>query len=1130
MPVEQIQSMGALQMTVSTITAELTSLEQSNAKLTDAHRKLKGASKKKRIGVKQARTEERKKSTQSVRAAVKAHKDAAKAARAERVAAERARGYEQEKKKACAGVQANLDKLQADLGKREKQVQLARKRARDSEAAQAEAVGKVEELKAKVEQLEADAAQLKAKLPAEAADGATPATKGRRGANGRFQATSWQQRPLIWAQLGRCCAPSAINANISEVLRVYAPDVVEPVSCERQIQKQRGELTIASEAMAFLRIGRSLRILSWGGDESTKFGKSIFACNFQIERHDRPGEIANVVPRGASLMAGGTAEKTVEHIKNEIFGHGKVLLTKWMEYHEAKFGSGSYLADGGASPDSIGLHRLSERVLVQGDSCATMRKVQRLIVSEAEAAGRARIGEEAWANMTEPQRALTCKTYTANCHGHLRNIVIKGMMAKAVEWLRAELQDDLAEIGFHERVSIDPFDLMNGHYKLMHAGATYALGLQREFGAVVAAEFPSALVLPFANTHGERQDIKFEGLVPVLINRLVTLAFLKPLVNVPGKKQDHQLARYLYTALRCNHLTALARVGTLFHYVLTSPMRCLAGKGAKLQDWSVVKMNDVLNTMASTLGEVAADGNVLLDPNLDPFAPIAEQQPLFAKWREDMRNHTVKSANGTVYHDHVVALAQARSPADGSGGKQATAKVTKLAEMMARAGIDVMRDPKRAIAELLTAEDGTPSACSSVAMHEATMGANVTNDPVEACFAKYDRASHMFRYATVENLAGVAQQMANHDFDMPPNVAHDRRNSKAPAPEHTGGFFHTGLNVRLQESLTELGRLEAPKAAVNGRLSLAAHDQHKLEKREDRLQSLLDAAVLLFVESMELFKAWEASRATTRPQVEAAIKDKPEAQQLEYLRRQIEMRTKGLGWTQFATRWSSCSDARIGTVAHLKALLLDEIIPEERALERLEKLPTDACPPHLTSRDIPSLGELDADAESIERKSIFSAEQLKAKAEEEMARRVAAGIWDDVEALNPDEAPPFDQNLVDKELEVLWKYFDEDTKQPHLIWAPMRVKRIADGLTDKRTKLARTLLPAGAVLVAWEADPAYDEAAGEMWLTLLPKKWKKQQHYSWRYAPSELARMRGLQIPERRQQPPERANLRRADK
>ena len=70
--------------------------------------------------------------------------------------------------------------------------------------------------------------------------------------------------------------------------------------------------------------------------------------------------------------------------------------------------------------------------------------------------------------------------------------------------------------------------------------------------------------------------------------------------------------------------------------------------------------------------------------------------------------------------------------------------MVKLAEMMAKAGIDAMRDPKRAIAELLTSEDGTPSTCGSAEMHERTRGANVTNNPIERIFgvvadvARYD--------------------------------------------------------------------------------------------------------------------------------------------------------------------------------------------------------------------------------------------------------------------------------------------------------------------------------------------------------------------------------------------------------
>ena len=59
-----------------------------------------------------------------------------------------------------------------------------------------------------------------------------------------------------------------------------------------------------------------------------------------------------------------------------------------------------------------------------------------------------------------------------------------------------------------------------------------------------------------------------------------------------------------------------------------------------------------------------------------------------------------------------------------------------------------------------------------------------------------------------------------------------------------------------------------------------------------------------------------------------------------------------------------------------------------------------------------------------------------------------------------------------------------------LVWSTGRVARVADGLTDKRSARAKKLLPAGALLWQWEADPEFEEAAGEQWIILLPKKWR----------------------------------------
>lgn len=142
------------------------------------------------------------------------------------------------------------------------------------------------------------------------------------------------------------------------------------------------------------------------------------------------------------------------------------------------------------------------------------------------------------------------------------------------------------------------------------------------------------------------------------------------------------------------------------------------------------------------------------------------------------------------------------------------------------------------------------------------------------------------------------------------------------------------------------------------------------------------------------------------------------------------------------------------------------------------------------------------DALRLESASLFNVEKLKAKAELRRAEREAAGISDRVEAAQQHNAPPFDTRLVGKWIEICWPYREGgETKK---IWARGQVKRIADGLSDKRSQRCTNFLPAGALLWAWEADAEFDEVAGEQWMVLLPSKWNKQVQYAWRFDPCEL--------------------------
>ena len=269
-------------------------------------------------------------------------------------------------------------------------------------------------------------------------------------------------------------------------------------------------------------------------------------------------------------------------------------------------------------------------------------------------------------------------------------------------------------------------------------------------------------------------------------------------------------------------------------------------------------------------------------------------------------------------------------------------------------------------------------------------------------------------------------------------------------------------------------RRSAEAARSAGRAALRAQAAEKLSRREERVITLLQKHAERYAYAMELYDAWAkegGQRARSVAAIQAALLDangrqKPEAQQLEYLRRQIEMRVLGLGWTEYATRWSSSKDSRIGTVAHLQELL-EEIVMEERSRERFTRgtergLPAEAAPPQGEWRDSLQLGTLDADAQAVRSQTRFNAQQLRQKAEQERQRRVEAGIADDVEARQPEHAPAAGREAARSTLEVLHEGRRREGGANHDLWSTGRVVRVADGASDKKTvHAARSRCPAG---------------------------------------------------------------------
>ena len=181
----------------------------------------------------------------------------------------------------------------------------------------------------------------------------------RRDTSGRYQAEAWQLRVLKWTQLARGVAKSKVCHNIQDVLALLFPGVAIPMMCESAVSMLRAEVTLSGEAMAAWKFAACKRVISFGWDESTKFGDAVFAINVQIEHWD--GTVEDICLRGLTILStGGTSAAILGHIERQIFAHSRRVLTEWKETYEQE-NPGGWAAAGGPDPENIGLHRMCAR-------------------------------------------------------------------------------------------------------------------------------------------------------------------------------------------------------------------------------------------------------------------------------------------------------------------------------------------------------------------------------------------------------------------------------------------------------------------------------------------------------------------------------------------------------------------------------------------------------------------------------------------------------------------------------------------------------------------------------------------------------------------------------------------------
>eukprot|EP00966_Prymnesium_polylepis_P331666 7387242-Prymnesium_polylepis.1 len=547
-------------------------------------------------------------------------------------------------------------------------------------------------------------------------------------------------------------------------------------------------------------------------------------------------------------------------------------------------------------------------------------------------------------------------------------------------------------------------------------------------------------------------------------------------------------------------------------------MRWIAGNGSKLKNWSPFSTSPVFSRIEDIFQRTSRDGRVLLSKEpLGIFEPIAAEQPAFREFLEWMyQKATVLSPDGKTKHLlYKEALDELLDPKD-STNLESTDFTIDFLRVACRDGLTKLHDKRTVLPRYLTSQDGDLTLEKQVQAHQDTMGCELSNDKfAESVFGTFDRMLKMCPGISREAAAALTHAMRHKPYSSGDDLVKRRKNAserRVPLPPPPSGIgYCRRLPMEEQLSLVEYSRLTVHDRKKEDRADTAEHAAYVKAKVRTSSQEQLDALIIEFAHGLSFFERWKKRGVRSVKdlnlklcQIEQENGDNERAgyqARLDWLRDQIEMRTRGLRWTEFKTKWSSSLDDSTGTVeqltGHVKEILTEEneqrsagaplsCRPTRTAAPRSHRHRTATAPPphrhrclsHITSaiagtlpetapaptmprKTFKQLGTRTKQAEEFAEEMIeLTPEEMRDRAECAHERLQAAGEIDKLEDQQPDDAPPFDSALIGVTLEINWRYWvrTNGKRKGQLIWCEGVVIEVADAKNTQLPKAIRDRL------------------------------------------------------------------------
>ena len=572
--------------------------------------------------------------------------------------------------------------------------------------------------------------------------------------------------------------------------------------------------------------------------------------------------------------------------------------------------------------------------------------------------------------------------------------------------------------------------LLRQDCKEFHHSGRYYKGQGKPYAEWLKDEHPTDFLMRLERAEGGRQDLDYDAAVPMFINRRYEVEYLDARVYASDHKNILEDAMYVTrTKLEC---VAEMRANALIDLRISRPWRWLCGKGAEqLVDWSPYSQGLVLDMLEELSLRIARDGSVLLESQLDIWKEFRLKEPKFQEYFDHLEHDTVMAPDGKTKHEwYTLALKEVLDPTDATNARTRNLTIRYIQAQL-QAGIRKLHDSRTVLHEYLTSQDGELSFSKQAQAHTDSRGCETTNDKfAESVFGTFDRALRRNEGCSRATAAALAHGMRMKRFWQGDAVQH--RKQQEPPPQGYGHAYR--LPWEEQHALVFYSSRVVREQRKLDRADDAEHAAYVKAKVKSASEQQLQNLITEFAYALSFFERWKARGVRTVGEINAQLKkldppSNPTVQQrrkatqakLDWLREQIDMRTRGLQWVEFQTAWSSGTDEEVGTVEDLTGHL-KEILAEEAEQRRAGELPEHAPAPIFKRKTFKELGTPTPQAEELgARHTELTPEQLREAAEREQERLEDRGEISRTEDLQGSETPSFD-SLVDKDIEIRWRY------------------------------------------------------------------------------------------------------------